>query len=417
MRRKSKWMALAAIMISASMIFGACGAKEEAPAPAAAASAASEAEEEAEEAASSAEEAAEEAASSAEEAASEVAEEATSEAAEATGAVDLNSMSLDDIIAQAKTEGDVQSVGMPDEWADWGSLWNNITSNYGLTHADVDMSSAEELQMFASEGEKGTKDIGDVGMGFTMQVIDEDLTQGYKTSYWDEIPDYAKGEDGKWIIAYYGATTFLVNNDQIDDPAPTSWADVKNGSYKISIGDPSGATFVGSFLASNAAFGGDLDNLEPGFEFWTEMAEAGRINTVDIVKANFESGEVAVGTIWSFTAPGYAEDLKANQGYDMEYHVPSDGAALQGYASVINKYAPHPAAAALTREVMLSDEGQAYLAGAGAIPTRTLTGLEIEGFDSSQYASALGYSPEEVASAQETIMERWNEEILPLIAG
>ena len=334
---------------------------------------------------------------------------------EEAAAGDLNSKTLDEIIEAAKAEGDVQSVGMPDEWADWGSLWNKVTTDYGITHSDVDMSSAEELQMFASEGEKGTKDIGDVGMGFTMQVMDEDLTQGYKTSYWDEIPDYAKGEDGKWIIAYYGATTFLANNDLIDDAAPQSWEDVKNGSYKISIGDPSGATFVGSFLASNAAFGGDLNNLEPGFEFWTEMAEAGRINTVDITKANFESGEVAVGTIWSFTAPGYAEDLKANQGYDMEYHVPSDGASLNGYASVINKYAPHPNAAALTREVMLSDEGQAFLAGAGAIPTRTLTGLAIDGFDSEQYSSAIGYAPEEISAAQEIIMERWNEEVLPLI--
>ena len=73
------------------------------------------------------------------------------------------------------------------------------------------MYSAEELQMFATEGENSTKDIGDVGQAFGAQAVDEDLVQGYRTSYWDSVPDWAKGEDGKWMIAYTGATTFLTN--------------------------------------------------------------------------------------------------------------------------------------------------------------------------------------------------------------
>ena len=36
----------------------------------------------------------------------------------AAEALDLNSMTVDELIAAAKEEGDVQSVGMPDEWAD-----------------------------------------------------------------------------------------------------------------------------------------------------------------------------------------------------------------------------------------------------------------------------------------------------------
>ena len=38
------------------------------------------------------------------------------------GALDLNALTLDQIIEGAKAEGKVESVGMPDEWADWGSL-------------------------------------------------------------------------------------------------------------------------------------------------------------------------------------------------------------------------------------------------------------------------------------------------------
>ena len=337
----------------------------------------------------------------------------TKAAAESSGE-DLNSKSLDDIIEDAKAEGDVQSVGMPDNWADWASLWKNLKDNYGITHTDADMSSAEELQMFTTEGENGTKDIGDVGMGFTQQVIDEDLTQGYKTSYWDSVPDWAKGEDGKWMIAYTGATTFLSNKtllDQDGESVPTSWDDIKNGSYKVAIGDINGGNAQAAIIASNFALGGDLDNLDPAFEFWTQMAEDGRINTLDITQQNFETGEVQVGVVWSFTGVPYSKNITD---YDMEATVPTDGSIQSGYASVINKYAPHPNAAALAREVMFSDEGQGYLAVAGGIPTRT--DVEIEGYDASQYENCILMDDTDAYSkACEEVVSRWEEEITPLL--
>ena len=308
----------------------------------------------------------------------------------------------------------MQSVGMPDNWADWASLWKNLKDNYGITHTDADMSSAEELQMFTTEGENGTKDIGDVGMGFTQQVIDEDLTQGYKTSYWDSVPDWAKGEDGKWMIAYTGATTFLSNKtllDQDGESVPTSWDDIKNGSYKVAIGDINGGNAQAAIIASNFALGGDLDNLDPAFEFWTQMAEDGRINTLDITQQNFETGEVQVGVVWSFTGVPYSKNITD---YDMEATVPTDGSIQSGYASVINKYAPHPNAAALAREVMFSDEGQGYLAGAGGIPTRT--DVEIEGYDASQYDNCILMDDTDAYSkACEEVVSRWEEEITPLL--
>lgn len=336
--------------------------------------------------------------------------------AAAEGAVDLNALTLDEIVEKAKAEGKVESVGMPDSWANWGLTWQDLKDEYGIDHADTDMSSSEELQMFKTEGENGTKDIGDVGFAFGQQAIDEDIVQGYKTSYWDSVPEWAKAEDGKWMVAYTGATTFLTNTEQVEN-VPTSWADIKAGDYKVALGDIGGGTAQAAVIASAYAFGGDLNNLDPAFEFWTELAEAGRINTLDILQQNFETGEIAVGVIWSYTAVPYKDQITQ---YQMEATIPSDGSIMSGYASVINKYAPHPHAAALAREWIFSDAGQANLAKAGAIPTRTDVEIpaEIEEatFAKADYANAIPMEDAEAyAAACETVKTRWEEEILPLL--
>lgn len=340
----------------------------------------------------------------------------TESAASDSGAVDLNAASLDEIIEKAKEEGRVESVGMPDSWANWGLSWQGLKDEYGIDHADADMSSAEELQMFKTEGENGTKDIGDVGFAFGKQAIEEDLVQGYKTSYWDSVPDWAKAEDGKWMVAYTGCTTFLTNTDLVSN-VPKSWADVKAGDYSVALGDINGGTAQAAVIASAYAFGGDLNNLDPAFEFWTELAEAGRINTLDILQQNFETGEVPMGVIWSYTAIPYKQNITQ---YAMEATIPSDGSIMSGYASVINKNAPHPYAAALAREYIFSDKGQANLASAGAIPTRTDVVIPDEiqeaTFRQADYANAVPMEDAEAyAKACEEVVTRWQEEIIPLL--
>ncbi len=341
---------------------------------------------------------------------------------EGEGEKTLNDYTLDEIIEKAKAEGHLESVGMPDSWANWGESWEGYTAEYGISHNDTDMSSAEELSMFESDP---TRAIGDVGFGFTTKLVGSDgqeLVQGYKTSYWDSVPDWAKGEDGKWMIAYTGCTAFLWNNDLMGAEMPTSWQEVREGDYAVAIGDVvGGANGQGAVIATAYAFGGDIDNLEPAKEFWKEMAEAGRVNGIDITKQNFESGEVPFGVIWSYNAYSYGTALAADKGYNMTYGIPSDGAILSGYASVINKTTDTPFAAALAREYIFSDVGQINLAKAGAIPTRTNVEIpaeiSAETFAPESYAHAVGFADaDHYSEVCAQISEWWSEEIQPLIA-
>ena len=135
------------------------------------------------------------------------------------------------------------------------------------------------------------------------------------------------------------------------------------------------------------------------------------------LKTYFETGEIPVGVIWSFTAIPYKDQITK---YKLQANIPTDGSIMSGYASVINKYAPHPCAAALAREYIFSDEGQANLAAAGAIPTRTDVEIpdDIQNatFKSEDYANAIPMEDTDAyTKACETVVERWQEEITPLL--
>lgn len=293
-------------------------------------------------------------------------------AAPAAEAVDYNSMPLDDIIAQAKEEGQINSVGMPDTWANWVGTWDDIEEKYGITQADQDMSSAEEIAMFKQEGTDGTKDIGDVGQQWGPTAEAEGVTLKYKTSYWDEIPDWAKDDDGDWVVGYYGTMSIISNDDQVPNP-PTTLAELAEGDYKVSIGDITAAAAAQhAVLAIAVALGGGLDNMQPAYDFITKIAEAGRLDVSDVSVARLESGEVAVGLNWDYNSLNYrAQILQNNPDAKFTVSIPTDGSVQSGYATIINANAPHPAAACLAREYILSDEGQVNLARGYATPIRS----------------------------------------------
>ena len=249
-----------------------------------------------------------------------------------TETVDLNAMSFDEIAEKAKEDGEVNSVGMPDTWANWGETWTEIEEKYGIKHTDTDMSSAEEIALFANEANDATKEIGDVGQSFGPVAEEQGVTLPYKTSYWDSVPDWAKDDNGDWIIGYYGTITFITNKNLVED-APTSWQDVLEGDYTLTIGDVSVATQAQSGLLSAAiAFGGDESNIQPGLDFFKTLAEEGRLDMGDTSVARLEKGEIEVAVLWDYNSLGYrSQIMENNPDANFEVSVPSDGAIQSGY--------------------------------------------------------------------------------------
>ena len=77
----------------------------------------------------------------------------------------------------ARAEGAINSVGMPDSWANWKDTWADLHKLYGLKHMDTDMSSAQEIAKFAAEKDNATADIGDVGAAFGPIAVQQGVTR------------------------------------------------------------------------------------------------------------------------------------------------------------------------------------------------------------------------------------------------
>jgi putative spermidine/putrescine transport system substrate-binding protein len=275
------------------------------------------------------------------------------------------------IVKQAKKEGKVVSVGMPDTWANWIETWNDLKSQYSITHTDTDMSSAQELQKFKSAGKTSSSpDIGDIGLNVAPTAVKENLLTAYKTKYWKDIPSWAKDKKGYYSAGYTGSIVFVTDTKNVKaSDAPKSWSQLASGKYKVAIGDVSTeAQAQYSVLAAAYANGGSESNLTPGLNYFEKIQKQNRLSTVDTTIQNLQKGEIQVAVMWDFNALNYAHQIGSKR---FKITVPSDGTIRSGYTEVINKNAAHPYAAKLARAYILSDKGQINLAKGYARPIRT----------------------------------------------
>jgi putative spermidine/putrescine transport system substrate-binding protein len=282
---------------------------------------------------------------------------------------------LDSVISAAKKEGAVYSVGMPDSWANWKGTWADLGEVYGLKHQDTDMSSAQEIAKFSAEKTNATADIGDVGFAFARVAVKKGVTQAYKPTTWDSIPDWAKDKDGHWALAYTGTISFISNNNLVKNP-PTSWDDILKGDYRVTVGDVGIASQANNaVLAAAFAMGGSEKNIKPAVEFFSKLAKQGRLSLNDPGLANLEKGEVEVAILWDFNALNYRDQIDRSR---FTVSIPQDGSVISGYTTIINKYAQNPNAAKLAREYIFSDKGQINLAQGYARPIRDNVTLPAE---------------------------------------
>jgi putative spermidine/putrescine transport system substrate-binding protein len=296
----------------------------------------------------------------------------------ATSAADMGG--VDAVCAAGKTEGQVNLIATPPDWANYGQMMTDFTAKYGIKvqsdQPDVD-SAAEILAVKNLAGTGRQPDILDLTTAVTLANTDK--LAPYKVAAWADIPDGNKEPTGLWTNNYtgYEAISYDAKLGTI-----TKLADLADPKYKGKValnGDPlkSGAGFNGVVLAA-LANGGSADNIAPGVDFFKKLTESGNLIPVDPEPATIASGQTPIVIDWTYNEGAQTAKL-APKGIDWKVVVPSDAPPVAAYYNdAINKDAGHPAAARCWLEYVFSAAGQnTWLKGFAApvlLPTMVKNG-------------------------------------------
>ena len=267
----------------------------------------------------------------------------------------------------AKKEGMLTTIALPHDWCGYGEVIAAFKAKYPeitVNELNPDAGSADELEAIrANKGNTGPQapDVIDVGFAFGPQAKDEGLTQPYKVSTWDEIPDDAKDPDGHWYGDYYGVLSFMVNKDLVEN-VPADWADLLKPEYANAValaGDPRASNqAILAVQAAGLAAGGEAgeDAAKKGLDYFAEMNKAGNFVPVIGKTGTLAQGATPIVINWDYNALSARDTLADNPPVDVV--VPKSGVIAGVYVQAISAHAPHPNAAKLWMEHLYSDEGQ-----------------------------------------------------------
>ncbi len=289
-----------------------------------------------------------------------------------------------------------------------------------MNELDPNAGSADELAAIeANKDSKGPQapDMVDVGVGHTANAMAKGLFAKYKVSTWDTIE--MKDPDGYWWAEYYGALAFEVSKPAIEN-SPQDWEDLLKPEYKGKVamaGDvlKSNQSVMTVYAAGLSRSGGDKSKAaEMGLQFWKEVNDAGNFIPVIADQGTIAQGETPIVMEWDYLALANRDSLAGNP--ETEIIVPKTGVIAGPYAGAISAFAPHPYAARLWWEFLMSDEGQLiYLKGyahpirfndmakRGVVPADLAAKLP----PAEAYANAVFLTVDELQAATTYITENW----------
>jgi len=331
-----------------------------------------------------------------------------------------------ELVDAAKKEGTLTTIALPHDWCGYGDVIAGFKAKYGIevNELNPDAGSGDEVEAIkANKDNKGPQapDVIDVGFSFGPAAKKDGLTQPYKVSTWDSIPDNVKDPEGHWYGDYYGVLSFMVNSDLIKE-APKDWSDLLKPEFANSValaGDPRSANqAILSVQAAGASTGAKAgtDAGAAGLKFFADLNKAGNFVPVTGKTGTLAQGATPIVIYWDYNALTGRDTLKGNP--PVEVVVPASGVVAGVYVQAISAYAPHPNAAKLWMEYLYSDEGQlGWLKGYchpirfndlvknNKVPKELLDKLPA----ASLYEKAVFPTLDEQAAAKEVISKDWDK--------
>lgn len=278
------------------------------------------------------------------------------------------------------------------------------------------VSSAESAAMIRASGGSSDFDAVYLDNSLATQLAAEGLLEVIDTSQLTHLGELVDGavDPGKHFVQYQWGATALAYNTNLVKEAPTSWNDLYKDEFKGKVGLPdiSGTSGSQFLMAMNRLNGGDLDNMDKGFEAVKKLTPSviAYYTQPDQLVSMFERNEVAI-------APFYPDRtaVAAKNGAPMAIAFPKEGAVGIKVVFIIPKGAQYPEIATKYLDHILSPAVQKCFSEtqfAGAINTKADLNEEASKVHPmSAYSSLFFPDPTAVAKNIASWRDRWQREI------
>jgi iron(III) transport system substrate-binding protein len=196
------------------------------------------------------------------------------------------------------------------------------------------------------------------------KLAKEGLFVPFKPEAFDKVPDVAKDPNGAYVAQRLNMMVIYVRSDKVAKADyPKTWTDVLDPKYKdkLVMTDP-------SFTALQLMVVSTLSH-KLGWDYYEKL----KANNIMIVQSNQQVTDtikrserlIAVGALDS-----YASDAR-KQGHPIETIYPADGTFIIPSPTAIIKGGPHPEAAKLFANFMVSEAAQKLFPANGGYAART----------------------------------------------
>jgi putative spermidine/putrescine transport system substrate-binding protein len=305
------------------------------------------------------------------------------------------------LYASAQTDGMVVSFDTGPTWANWKSEFAQFKERYpDIEIVYNDIGSAVTVTTLEKSRNRPQADTAYYFAGSALDAAAKDLVAPFRPVNVDKLPESLRDADGRWFAVHTLSVAFLVNTKLVKT-VPKSWADLLKPEYRNSIVylDPR-STGQGQMvvLAANVAAGGGMTSAKPGLDYLARLHKSGNVlRTLGTTPyAQFLKGEIP---IWI----GYENDgLKAKyvdgMGEGIAVVIPEEGSASAPYAVSLVKGAPHPNAARLWLNFIMTEQGQKIFAEGFVRPA--VDGIALPATVADKMPPAPRLVPVDVAKAQ-----------------
>jgi putative spermidine/putrescine transport system substrate-binding protein len=265
----------------------------------------------------------------------------------------------------AKKEGIVVSFDTGPTWANWAAEFAAFKRRYPDVEITYnDLGSAATVVALDKAKNRPQADTAYYFAASAVDAAGKNLVAPFKPVNFDKLPAVFREADGKWFTIHTLTIAFVVNTKLVKN-VPQSWADLLKPEYKNTIVylDPR-STGVGQVMtfAANFGMGGDMNNLQPAFDYFGKLHQSGNVLRVlgTTPYAQFVKGEIP---IWiSYENDGLKAKYTDGLGDAVAVVIPKEASAAAPYAISLVEKGPNPNAGKLWLNFIMTDMGQGIFA-------------------------------------------------------